>query len=276
MGSKPTPGLPSLFQSSKDSADLPSAATKIVTNTLALQECRGTVMTPERAIFLCERCGYALEPQGKAPLCPECGLPVEQSRPEFRIGTPWQRRPGLASWVRTIAQIFIAPGPFWQRVRMHPDHAFSLLLLNLSVASALMTCVLAPTRLWNPHLGYVFSFFTVGLILLMALTTIEFAGIRFFGRQHGFHITPRKTLIVIAHASAGWLVSGVGVPLTIQVAVRLNLNVNGHPPATWPVELRIISIFLPFAVGMATFSIFAGIGYRALRYANELVREHRA
>ena len=46
----------------------------------------------------------------------------------------------------------------------------------------------------------------VAWLVLAALTEIERAGVRFFGRMHGRRITPAIATTIVSHAAAGWLV----------------------------------------------------------------------
>ena len=51
--------------------------------------------------LLCERCGYSLEGLPHTHTCPECGVPIRESLPAQRTGSPWQRSPGVRSWLAT-------------------------------------------------------------------------------------------------------------------------------------------------------------------------------
>ncbi|MGV6814963.1 MAG: hypothetical protein ACWA5W_08150, partial [Phycisphaerales bacterium] len=49
----------------------------------------------------CERCGYSLTDLTDKGVCPECGTDIALSVPRKREGTPWQRRAGFRSLIKT-------------------------------------------------------------------------------------------------------------------------------------------------------------------------------
>lgn len=56
----------------------------------------------------CDRCGYSLEGTPGAGVCPECGLHFAASR-AMRVGSPWQQRPSLWRWVKTVGLMVFRP-----------------------------------------------------------------------------------------------------------------------------------------------------------------------
>lgn len=145
----------------------------------------------------------------------------------------------------------------------------SLLITNLVAATLLATAALAP---WKPPIRYMSAFSVTYFLLILALSTIEYAGIRFLGKQHAYRITPLVAFTTCSHASAGWLISGLAMALVAQIARRIvplwnslsGLRSGGNNTTI----LFIAAMLFAFVVGMMAYSILCGLGYRALRYAN--------
>ncbi len=102
--------------------------------------------------------------------------------------------------------------------------------------------------------------------MLLALTSIEFTGMRFFGRRRRWRTTPGVALVICAHASVGWLIGGMGV--------ALGWIVGGNLPGLTGSGLLWMAVFAPFIGGMVVFSLLAGSGFHALRFVNDPA--HRA
>ncbi len=165
------------------------------------------------------------------------------------------------------------PRNAWTRVRIERPRSAALLLTNLTISSLLATAALLPGPAWSPPLGYTLAFFVTTFLLMLALSTVEYAGIRFLGKQHAYRVTPTVALTTCAHASFGWLLSGAAVALTAQVLQRItplwNASMGFRSGQNTGVLLALGLMLAAFVTGMIAYSILCGLGYRALRYANQ-------
>lgn len=188
-------------------------------------------------------------------------MPVARSWPDRRPGSPWQRCAGFAPLALTWWAVLARPRTVWNEVSVRPRPAASLLPLTLAVAALLPAVATAvPTGRFRNSLAYSAVFFVVAWLLMLALTSIEFTGVRFFGRQRGWRITPPIALIICAHASVGWLAGSAGMALAWLVGTRIS--------AVRDTALYAL-VFAPFIAGMCLFSLLAGAGFHALRFAND-------
>ena len=203
---------------------------------------------------------------------------MEQSLPIQRRGSRWQRQPSLVSLAATNWGVLRRPIRFWSDVRIHEPRVALLLGINLAIAALLPTLALlvsmcGPIRHLNVR--YLGSFF-LGCVALMAfLTFIEFAGLSFFARQRGWRVPRDSSFVIVSHASVGWIISGLAVGL---VWVTWTL-IDFYNPALLATRLGSLGVLgdllapgigLAFVSGMIVFSLLAGAGWRALRFANRL------
>lgn len=218
---------------------------------------------PDPAALLCETCGYPLDGLPPAGVCPECATPIARSMPDARPGSPWQQRAGVGSLLATWWLLVIRPRSAWKRIAIRARPAASLLLLTVACAALLPALATAtPTlKFGRPSWwAYPVAFFAVTWFVTLALTSIEFTGIRFFGRQRGWRITPTVALVICAHASVGWLLGGGAMGAAWLIGAntpRLNDTV------LWAVVLT------PYLGGMCLFSLLAGAGFHELRFVND-------
>ena len=228
---------------------------------------RAPIDSAER--LLCESCGYPLDGLDRAGACPECGLAVVESLPERRAGSPWQRRPGPGAWVRTLVGLASRPKTCWNQMMVEPRRAAGLLLANLAIGGSLATLALIEgPMIPTPLAAYVVAFWFASVVILAALTSIEFYGIRFWGRRHGFRISRDVALVVCGHASYAWLVSGAGLAASMQVAQHVpGLWQSRLVPGSWMPDVALLAI-ASVVPGIVLFSVLSGVGYFAMRWAN--------
>lgn len=237
--------------------------------------CENDLMPPppqSAGSLLCESCGYALGGLDTGGTCPECGRSIEQSLPDRRPGSPWQQRQGVVGWLRTFGTLIHHPRTSWDRFSIEPVSAARLLFLNWAVSASAATTLLIGGPVYpSPYAGYVIAFFVVTLFGFAALTSVEFTGIRFFGSRRGFRITRATGLVIVAHASYGWLVSGFGATIAGHIARRVPALWDGVPSRGLGIDdIAIFAAIVsaPVILGMIIFSLLAGAGFHAMRYAN--------
>ena len=157
-------------------------------------------------------------------------------------------------------------------MRVERARAASLAIVNITASAALGTLAMVSGPAWNSSIRYSIAYFIASFFLLLALTTVEYVGIRFLGSRHGYRVTSHVAIAVCGHASFGWLISGAGIAIGAQIMQRI--------PALWNVSMGLrgganigvlifgAALLVLFVVGMIAYSVLCGIGYRALRYAN--------
>lgn len=168
--------------------------------------------------LLCKSCGYPLDDVLNEPACPECGTPVSASLPERRTGSPWQRSPSFLTWWSTLLGL-LRWRDLFDSIRVGRHDGDWLLRINLGLASLLLAAAFAEDRIDQVFLharGSLAGLLGALLILtpgayafLRGLTSIERAGLRYFGNKRGGRITPAIARTVTAHASYGWVLAGL-------------------------------------------------------------------
>ncbi len=228
------------------------------------------------ARLLCEECGYPLEELDSEFPCPECGQPIVQSLPHRRRGSLWQRDPTPLSLIRTNWHVLWRPRRFWRDVRLDQPRAGLLLCINILIAwliptLALLVTMFGPFR--NMNVPYLIFFFVCGTLFIACLTAIEFAGLPFFAARRGWRVPPDASFVIVAHASAAWIISGAGVALLwvtwtlidFYAPVILSRRVGSMGTLKDMIFPACIAVFI---LGMVIFSLLAGSGWKSLRYAN--------
>ncbi len=105
---------------------------------------RGATRSAVREL-LCDRCGYSLEGTPETAVCPECGLDFAASR-AARVGSPWQRRPSLWSWMKTVGLMVARPRRTLGVVSFDNDDSnFRLFLCNMLIVPG---CALFLAAAW--------------------------------------------------------------------------------------------------------------------------------
>lgn len=209
--------------------------------------------------LLCERCGYVIEGLDEAGACPECGMPVADSLPQRRVGTPWQQKPGVRSLVRT----------WWMTLR-HPIRTLDIARVDAPNGTRLAGWTCLPTLVAWP--------------VFMGLTWIEARGLRFFSRQRGGRITPAIAWMIVGHAAVGWLVLtiGVGIGLAIlKAAITETIRYHQYADAgrlqdydptraEFLGNASLIVIAMSVLVGFLFFETFAWLGLRRCKFVNRV------
>ena len=259
--------------------------------------------------LLCERCGYVLEGLDPGGRCPECATPIEESLPERRAGTPWQRRQGIGTLIRTWWVCLIHPHEALRSIRPVCDRCRTLALITCAVSATIMVGSIAVHKAveldspaWSATTRSKLAGWAIEglgwwagvLIALWILTRIETSGLKFFGARRGARITTDLSLAITSHGCVGWLlgsilfvlgnviariVLGLVAPrVTIRSSDYATMEafleaIRNAPMPTTPawVEYMVISApWIGFSVGFLFFEVFAYLGLRRLKYANRV------
>ncbi len=217
---------------------------------------------PDAVSVLCEFCGYDLTGTSPEGVCGECGEAVARSLPEHRTGSPWQTGGGSVCLVRTVLAVFRHPRSVWDRVRIAGPISFGLLAANATLAG-LLYGVIADSLLAMP-------LFAAGVL---ALSMVEYFGLRFFGKRNGWRVSPAVSMTVVGHAGAGWLVAAIFAGVGFRVGVTMPGGV-GVPGFLWSlvgrstIEWRYLLPMGGFLGGMLVFEMLVYTGVRRCRFAN--------
>lgn len=242
---------------------------------------------------LCESCGYALSGLPESAACPECGRLVSSSLPAARPGTPWQRRSNPATWFRTMWCVLRHPKRTFQELRIARGTTL-LLVINLVIAGLAIADPWVGALAGDPargawrlrqgsdavrHLVTLAVEGAIVAVVLFALTYVEYAGIRFFARTRGWRLTNAAAWQICAHASVGWILSGVLAIVSLAAMFTL-VNLFGLAP-TGEIDLNpsipgktgvygLVGVAAPAAgyfAGLLVFEILVHAGVRQCKYA---------
>lgn len=244
--------------------------------------------------LLCEGCGYEIEGLDHESACPECGRAVALSLPERRAGSPWQRENSRRAYIRTCVLVLGRPRSCWDELLIGRDDDLELLAWNVLLGSGAMVfgvgtmlgvfVLTEMSGVTDPGLGELAGLVLVimtGVLLAMvgsvplafalfALTAIESAGIRTFGRVRNRRITRAVATTIVSHASIGWLVGGVLAGLGVWVGTGLSVWARETNWAKYQL-MFLMPVVLPIAgmlVGMLLFETLTWLGVMRLKYAN--------
>jgi len=261
----------------------------------------------DSSILLCERCGYNLGGLPGTGACPECGLAISESVPERRTGSAWQRRPSLSSWCRTNAGTLRRPRETFRRGIVEQRRSILLLIANCLFTGLLVALPWTGTILNDPSRGESGvrggALFVVMLgawsalagAVLLTLTLIEHAGVRFFAARRGWRLSIRAAWQVCGHASVGWALAPVAAFVSLVVLTTLarffGVGPNGVfrlrlgatleiGPIGWADLTYAVILIGSAAAGLVAFEVLVYIGVRECRFANappaELARHGRS
>lgn len=239
--------------------------------------------------LLCRQCGYDIDNLTAASLCPECAHPIGQSLPEWRHGTPWQRRTETGSStlfaaLSTAGAVLSDPRGIWSEIRVLPPRDGRALAYRWAMWSVLVVLVslLAPIIVssfmpWNAGrpvwraLAYLLLAAGALVLILITLMWIEQRGIRVFGKLRGWRTTPAVAWTVVGHASVGWCIGAVFMTLP---GAALTWTATQDPRrAELPQVLALLAVTagpaISALIGLLTFETLVYIGFRSMRYANQ-------
>jgi hypothetical protein len=212
--------------------------------------------------FLCEFCGYDLTGADPAGVCGECGREVAESLPETRRGTVWQNGGGPVCLVRTSVAVARSPRGVWSRVRIDAKSSAWLLVANAVLAGVLFG-VGVDSLVWAP----------VFASIVLALSFVEYLGLRTFGRKNRWRVTNGVALTVVGHASFGWIVGAFGAAAGWRIGGSLSGGL-GLPQGLWSligatsIGWATVLGIAGFLCGLAVFEVLVYLGVRRCRFAN--------
>lgn len=190
---------------------------------------------------LCEDCGYVLEGLPPSASCSECGRPVAASLPSARAGSPWQRRPSIASYILTNEAALRRPRELFSQIRLERRSGTTLLVLNSLAAGFLIAAIWSGAFYFDPVraartarwpmdlLIYAWAIpleVAVLALVFVGMTVVEYLGIRFFAARRQWRLTPEGAWQVCCHASVGWIIFAFLPMLAMSLAYVLNLHVG--------------------------------------------------
>lgn len=221
---------------------------------------------------LCETCGYDIEGLPDSATCSECGRPVTESRPERRVGSPYQKNPSSGFYLATGVATLLYPVRVFNRVRIERDSSQRLLLSHIFVASVLLSVGpwldLGRLFLDSPLLAWPLNFL-ISFVGLFGLTKIESLGIRTFGARHRWRVTPDVALTVTAHAAVGWVLGGVLFLLAVLFPLPAWYITLPRGPLGFAFNAAaVIPAVLALAAGLIVFELLVYVGVRRCRFAN--------
>lgn len=169
-----------------------------------------------------------------------------------------------------------------------------MLFINLLLTSFLIADPLAGVLIGDPaRRGGPVNQWMAGLVSLpvqmacvwvglFVLTWIECRGVRFFARKRGWRVTKDVSWQVCAHASIGWVLSGL-VPLMFLATLYVLSTYLGVSPrgsivirwgwfnagiVGWNEIVWMTGMLMGYGSGLLAFEILVYIGVRQCRYAN--------
>lgn len=245
--------------------------------------------------LLCERCGYTIDHLPTTGACPECGDAISHSLPTARLGSPFQQRRSILTWATTNWKVMRHPKALFRSLRLQRGGTTPFLLTNLFIAGMFMVdpwvsvFIGDPARAARnaPPLQFLLIYgaswlaeVSVGALILLLLTRLEWYGMRFIAARRGWRLTADAAWQVCSHASVGWIFVGL-VPFLAMALLYIFANWFGltpHgmlsvPPITsrpvpWTNVVNFGVIGLGFLAGMLVFETLVYLGVRQCRFGN--------
>ncbi len=217
----------------------------------------------QSSLILCERCGYEIGALPDAGACPECGSAIADSLPEHRVGSAWQRSPGVLGLFAAFGAIFLRPMKFWSKVSPDLPGSSALLWANCTSAALIFP---GGALVWIAHSKLEAAMLApiavaVWAVALLTLSWIETRGIRIIGHFRRFRITRAVAYSVVGHAGAGWVVGAIAGTIATAMLARddyIEAKLNGIG----------VGAAVAAGVGLVLFEILTYIGMRRMKFAN--------
>ncbi|MCC7407053.1 MAG: hypothetical protein IT442_03220 [Phycisphaeraceae bacterium] len=162
----------------------------------------------------CEGCGYALRGLDISGSCPECGLAIAESSPAKRTGLPWQHKRTLKNWLLTNWMVLTRPRQAFRVMQLESgieEGLTSLQCLALSIVGSIGFVYMATSTDHRGRPVAIEFIFDVGpvpfvgvFLFLMAMTSLEAAGIWWFSRLKKTPLSWARVSQVCAYATVGW------------------------------------------------------------------------
>lgn len=251
-----------------------------------------TALTIENSDLLCENCGYSILSLPEAGTCPECGRKRALSMPQARCGTPWQKRPGLMSWLQTAQFGAVSPKKYFDTLQINQRGGRALLAINLSIAAAFLAHPLVGTLWFDPSRGLevwtakgflatavsAAVLWAAAMVFLSVLTIIEYLGIRFFAARRQWRLLPAAALQICAHASFIWIAAALLTLIGLSLSWMLpQFGSTRNLVTFWDEIVRAFRFLLPvmppligFGLGMLWFEWLVFLGVKSCKFANAM------
>ncbi|MEX2218702.1 MAG: hypothetical protein WD749_08070 [Phycisphaerales bacterium] len=224
--------------------------------------------------LLCESCGYEVAGLPGDARCSECGRPVADSSPERRAGSPWQRSPSLLAFLETNIRAVRRTRSLFDSIRIDIPSGIGLAAANHLLAAFLIVLPWSGVLIADPvRSARVSALWVVPLqtatvaCLLFLLTMVEWTGIQAYARSRRWRLTPAAAWQVCAHASVGWVITGL--TSWVGLIAWLNLSTLGGSTVSVLGELFAWSVPAFGAVfGLVIFELLVWTGLQRCRFAN--------
>lgn len=231
--------------------------------------------------LLCESCGYEIGGLPDVSRCPECARPLTDSYPAHRTGSPWQQRRSTLSLIATNYRAIRGTRNLFDSVRIDIASGIGLFACNALLAGLLIVLPWSGVLIGDPvrHAAATAGRHWIRATLwvlplqvlivaavLLALTLIEWFGIRAIARSRGWRLTPTAAWQVCAHASVGWVVTGL--TMWVGMIASLNLAFFGLGSGRAGERLLWSAPIAGALLGLLVFELIVWTGLHRLRFAN--------